>query len=168
MEKALKEISIIAIPLNRSVFTDEQKSLQWLGSQPASRAAIALAERRLNTDLPEDYLKFLLITNGFFTPCDSTEPTFENVSKIDYLKNVDPFLIEIWQQEPLIEEGRKLARSIVVAGLNDEQYFLLIPPDVDNKKWEYWKFASWIPGEESYNGLESYFVSVLDFIKTVE
>jgi cell wall assembly regulator SMI1 len=168
MKNLLKEISVLGIKLNESAFTDEQKDLQWLGTDPASAAEIKLTEHRLGVEFPEDYKEFLFITNGFFTPVNSTEPTFERIDKVDYLKNIDNFLIELWQREELVEIGKEMARSIVIAGIIDEQYFLLIPPKLPGEKWKYWKFASWIPGEAPYEDLENYFSSVLDFLKDVD
>lgn len=168
MKDILKEISVLAIQSNRASFTNEHKNLKWLGNDPASIEEIKAAEHQLGVELPEDYKNFLLTTNGFFTPCDSTEPTFEKVDKIDYLINIDDFAIEVWHQDALIEVGKELSRSIVVGGIHDEQYFLLIPPKTINEKWQYWKFANWIPGEEPYEDLETYFANVLDFLRGLD
>lgn len=166
MEKTLRSISESAIQINESTFTAEQIKLRWLGTTPASVEEIISAERRLKIELPKDYKDFLLITNGFFTPADATEPTFEKVDRIDYLKNVDSFVVEVWNgHETLADVAKELARSIIVAGIDDEQYFLLIPPDNISEKWKYWKFASWMAGEYPYEDLDTYFVSVLDFLK---
>ena len=165
MKDTLKEISLLAIQLNRETFTNEQKNVEWLGNIPAQKEEIKLTENRLGIELPDDYKRFLLLTNGFFTPCDSTEPTFEPVSKVDYLKNIDTYLLEIWNEGVLIDVGEQLNNAIVIGGMNDEQYFFLIPPDYPDNKWQYWKFANWIPGEQRYENLENYFQSVLDFMK---
>ena len=165
MKDTLKDISVIAIEEKVPGLTVEHVKSTWLGNAPASDDEIKNAEERLGVELPKDYKDFLKITNGFFTPCDSTEPTFEKVNDIDHLKNVDPFLLEIWNEEPLIDIGIQLNRAIVVGGINDEQYFLLISPDNTNQDWQYWKFASWIPGGEPYGDLKAYFESVLDFMK---
>lgn len=129
---------------------------------------ILATQARLNVVFPNDYVEFLLFTNGFFTPCDATEPTFESVDKIDLLKNVDSFLLEIWGEGALANTAEFLNRAIVIGGLNDEQYFLLIPPIASDEKWLYWKFASWLAGEYSYENLEAYFKSVLSFLKQTD
>lgn len=165
MKDILKKISLLAVQLNKAVFTDEQKDSEWLGNIPAQIEEITLTESRLDIQLPDDYKRFLLQTNGFFTPCDSTEPTFETVNKIDYLKNIDTYLLEIWNEGVLADVGEQLNKAIVVGGMDDEQYFFLIPPSNPDNKWQYWKFANWIPGEERYENLESYFKSVLDFMQ---
>ncbi len=139
---------------------------RWLGTFPADPEDIKKAEQKLGVELPEDYKRFLSITNGFFTPCDATEPTFERVTNVDHLKNVDPFLLEVWNQDKLKDVGQQLNRAIIIAGLKDSQYFFLLPPAEDNPDWQYWKFANWIPGEERYSDLQSYFDSVLDFMSS--
>lgn len=72
MEGILKKISGLAIQLNGSVFTDTQKQSNWLGYPPALLTDIEIAENRLGVKFPKDYKDLLLITNGFFTPCDSS------------------------------------------------------------------------------------------------
>ncbi|HVW98262.1 MAG TPA: SMI1/KNR4 family protein [Mucilaginibacter sp.] len=166
MEDILRKISSLAIQLQSSAFTDTQKQLNWLGSPPASLTDIEIAENRLGVKFPKDYKNLLLITNGFFTPCDSNEPTFETVEKVDYLRNIDTYLLEIWNEGVLADVGEQLNRAIVVGGLDDEQYFFLIPP-IGSENWQYWKFANWIPGEESYQNLNQYFTSVLDFMESI-
>jgi hypothetical protein len=167
MKTLLREISLLALQLDRSVFTDEQKSSGWLGAVPVSNEEIKSAETRLDIEFPDDYKNFLLNTNGFFTPCDSTEPSFETIEKVDYLKNIDPFLLEVWSEGALVEVGEQLKRAIVIAGMDDEQYFLIIPSELSDNTWQYWKFANWIPGEERYENLESYLQSVFDFMKNL-
>jgi hypothetical protein len=105
-----------------------------------------------------------MITNGFTSPIN-VEPTFEKVSNIDFLKNINPHLVKVWNDGELVDAEKKLSRSILIAGINEEQYFLLIPPTSQDEKWEYWKFANWIPGEEPYEDLETYFGDVLTFIE---
>ncbi|MDT3402105.1 SMI1/KNR4 family protein [Mucilaginibacter terrae] len=161
----LKEISAIAIQHNPDHFTDEQRKLGWLGYQPATTEAIEAAEQKLGVALPGDYKQFLLITNGFFTTSDSTELTFAPVEEIDYLKNIDDFIVEVWSDPAIIDVGEQLIRSIIIGGINDEQYFLLIPNDNESIEWTYWKFASWIPGAHPYKNLDDYFTSTLEFLK---
>src|ERR1700754_488506 len=145
MKELLKEISRLAIPEDRwNLLTEEQIKNEWLGNSPASVEEINFVEQRLGVTLPEDYKEFLLIANGFSAPND-IEPGFESVDKIDFLENIDPFLIEVWNESKL-EESIDLARSILIAGIDQEQYFLLIPPAVNESTWRYWKFANWLPG----------------------
>lgn len=167
MQNILKEISTLDIKLAtpNCLLTDEQKQLGWLGNPPCSLAEIELAEKRLGVNLPHDYKHFLTICNGFSTVNDSIEPNFEPASEVDFLRNIDPFLIEIWSEGPLAETGHELAKSILVAGANDEQCFLLIPPINGSHAWKYWKFASWIPGQQAYDSLTEYFEYVLSFLK---
>ena len=123
MKMVLQQISQRAIQLAAHNFTDEQKQYGWLGYPPATEEQIEAAENRLGIKLPDDFKEFLRITNGFLTPNDATEPTFESIEKIEYLKNIDSFLLEVWSDPALVDTGQELARSIAVAGLADEQYF---------------------------------------------
>ncbi|ARS42297.1 hypothetical protein CA265_22610 [Sphingobacteriaceae bacterium GW460-11-11-14-LB5] len=167
MKKILKKISETAIKQGEFSFTPEQSEAKWLGNQPATLAEIEEAEARLGLTLPDDYKDFLLITNGFTTPNEHVDPSFSRINDVAFLKDVDPQLIEIWTENiELLDVAVKLARSIIVGGRDEEQYFLLIPPVIENADWEYWKFASWIPGEDPYEGLENYFINVLDFLKS--
>ncbi|KQR69649.1 SMI1/KNR4 family protein [Pedobacter sp. Leaf176] len=167
MKKILKKISEIAIKQGEFTFTDEQMKSKWLGNEPASAAEIKQLEERLQITLPKDYKDFLTITNGFATPNENIEPSFESTEYVGFLKDIDPEVIEIWiNNDELLDVAVKLARSIVVGGRNEEQYFLLVPPLLDGGKWEYWKFASWIPGEDPYEGMENYFINALDFLKS--
>lgn len=165
MIKTLQGISKKAILLNEFDFTVEQTKSGWLGSPGADKNEISAAEERLNVKLPDDYIEFLEISNGF--PQYSTiSCSLLPVSRIDYLKVVDEDLIEVWNQfEGLEEAGQALASSILVGGLKEEQYFLLIPPKTKSGKWGYWKFASWIPGEEKFKSLKDYFKSELSFLE---
>ncbi|PWS28050.1 SMI1/KNR4 family protein [Pedobacter yonginense] len=167
MKKILKKISEIAIRQGEFTFTDEQIESKWLGNAPATSEDIKQLEERLQIALPKDYKDFLLITNGFSTPNENIEPSFEATGNVGFLKDIDPQLIEIWiNNDELLEVAIKLSRSIVVGGINQEQYFLLVPPLLEHEKWEYWKFASWIPGEDPYEGMENYFINALDFLKS--
>ena len=166
MKKLLEDISKRAISSGKFNFTPDEINSKWLGKPPASETDIKFTEKRLGVILPDDYKNFLQITNGFSTPNDAIEPTFEKAERITFLKDIDPFLIEVWSKGILTETGKALAKSIVIAGVDEEQYFLLIPPDQKHGNWKYWKFANWIPGEEPYENLEAYFTSVLDFLKT--
>ncbi|MEZ4802689.1 MAG: SMI1/KNR4 family protein [Gelidibacter sp.] len=163
MKNLLKKISEKAIELADFEFTQEQAQNRWLGTKPASENEIKLTEKRLGIEFPTDFKLFLSITNGFSAPND-IEPTFEPIDKIDYLKKIDNFIVEVWNQEGIAEIGNQLERSITIAGISEEQYFLLIPPKCNTEQWKYWKFSSWQPGEVEYANLERYFNDVLEFI----
>lgn len=157
MNKLLVEISKKAIKYEDFNFTKEHIENNWLGNFPATEKQILEAETKLGLKLPEDYKEFLKITNGFSAPND-IEPSFENTEKIDFLKNVDGFIIECYRLP-------ELETAIIVAGILEEQYFLLLPPKSENEKWKYWKFANWYPGEHPFENLSEYFESVLKFIE---
>jgi cell wall assembly regulator SMI1 len=144
-------------------FPKSKVDSKWLGNDPATFKDINEAEKKLKVALPSDYKDFVLISNGFHAFND-VEPTFHSLDKIDYLYNIDPELIKIWIYTGNSDIAKILDRSIVIAGIQEEQMFLIIPPDTGMKNWRYWKFAAWIPGEEPYNDLMQYFKRVLDFM----
>ena len=157
MRLVLERISHLAIKLDEIELDSIQKDTFWIGDKSSSQQSIMEAELRLGVKLPDDYLQFLLITNGFLAPID-IEPIFHPVQEIRFLRDVDPFVIEAYQ----IPE---LESSIVVGCMKDEQFFLLIPPSNNHDHWKYWKFANWIPGEQDFPSLEHYFNSVFLFLE---
>ncbi len=159
MKDLLFEISKKAIKYEDFHFTPEQMDNNWLGNLPAVEKQLVEIERKLGIKLPDDYKAFLSITNGFSAPND-IEPSFEKVENIDFLKNVDEFVIEAYSEV----YNDELAESIIIGGINQEQYFLLIPPKTENGEWMYWKFANWIPGEHAFKNLKEYFEDVLLFL----
>ena len=162
----LKKISQLAIELGDPMRTisEYQRKSGWLGEPPATVEEIKAVENKLNVKLPPDYKTFVMLSNGFASPID-TEPTFEKLSDIDFLKNIDQNLVEIWNKDGLVDIAKTLSRSILIAGINEEQYFLLVPPFLKEDKWKYWKFANWIPEEEPYPDLQTYLRDVLKFMK---
>ncbi len=161
MEKILRGISKRVFLLNELDFSEEQVRTNWLGYAPATDAAIAAAEQRLNCSLPTDYKEFLKITNGFSQTNNAIHSSFLPVERIDFLVNLDDDLIEVWE-DSMPEIGKILRTSILIAGLNESQHVLLIP---QKNKWMYWEFAHWIPGERPFRNLKSYFKNVFDFFK---
>jgi cell wall assembly regulator SMI1 len=156
MKKVLIEISKKAIKHENYTFTSEQKSNNWLGTTPATEKQIIDAENRLGVKFPNDYKDFLILTNGFFAP-NTIEPSFVSIEKVDFLKNIDNDTIQAYG---MVE----LENAIIVAGILEDQYFLLLPPKSENEKWIYWKFANWYPGEHAFENLKHYFENVLEFI----
>ncbi len=166
MQKLLQEISKRIILLNETEFTEDQKLSKWIGRAPVSDEEIHKTEELLQLKLPYDYTEFLKITNGFPSSNRGTGITFSPLEKIDYLFNIDEDLIEVCKDNNVLKEiGDALSKSILIGGLNEEQYFLLIPPSQVQKKWRYWEFASWIPGEWEFKSLKAYFKNELDFLQ---
>jgi hypothetical protein len=157
MKELLTTISEKAIINEDFNFSSEQIENNWLGTIPATEKQISDTENKLDIKLPKDYIEFIKITNGFSAPND-IEPSFENISNIDFLKNIEPFAIEAYSY--LAE----LKNAILIAGREEEQYFLLIPPESENEEWKYWKFANWYPGEHPFENLKDYFEDALQFI----
>lgn len=159
MEEILKHISRKALLLGDFEFSINQRQSEWLGHTPASTEMIDHLEKKLRLKLPEDYRAFLKCTNGF-SATSIVEPEFAKTTEVDFLNDIDAELVDIWRDTGNEDIAEALEGSICIAGRNDEQQFLLIPPDAAHENWRYWKFAAWIPGEETYDSLEDYFHSV--------
>jgi hypothetical protein len=162
MKEILLAISLLSIQLGDAYENASKFQIQnrWLGFQATKVEEIIETEKRLNIKLPEDYKSFLEITNGF-SASSTIEPTFMEIKNVDFLKNFETITINSWKDAGDFETANILERSILIAGKDEEQYFLLIPPNDKNGKWRYWKFASWMAGEEEFENLESYFKNVL-------
>ncbi len=159
MKKILENLFKKSIEVGDVKYSDEEVRSNWIGNRPATLKIIETAEKKLNVSLPEDYKELLLVANGFKTSSHAVEPNFLPVEKIDYLKNLDPFIVEGYE-DTLFDE---LERSIVIGGEAETQ-FLLIPPKQQESKWKYWKFAHWIPGEMEYENLTAYLNNVINFL----
>jgi len=165
MKKTLAILFEKSIELGDETYSHDQLKSKWIGNPPATIEEILETENRLGIELPKDYKEMLMISNGFPTSTNSVEPTFQQVNKIDYYRNYEWNCIEHWTNiEDLNEIGEELERSIMIAGIEDEQQFLIIPPHTRNENWKYWKFANWIPGEEQYDDLKQYLERVIEFL----
>ena len=166
MKKILTDLFQKSLTMNdNNYFTSEQIKNNWIGNLPATEIEIEETELRLGIILPADYKEFLKIANGYPTYNDAVEPSFEKINQIQYLKDFYPDIIDIWRDTGNEDVSKELSKSIIVAGKQEEQWFLLIPPTDENKNWKYWKFASWIPGEIEYKNLTEYFLDTVNGIE---
>ena len=155
-KQLLNRISKLAIEQNTINFSDEVLKSKTLSRTTATNAEVKAAENKLKVSFPEDYKKFLLTSNGFEN-FSHTGVTLSSIDKLDFLTNVDERLVDIWadsMDEVDNSYGDKLKSSIVIGGLEEEQYLLLI--QLSNKKWECWHFSSWRPGEVVYESFRFY------------
>lgn len=167
LKLVLEEISQKAIELGQMnpYFTQKQLDSMWIGYDPATKLAIEQKEKQMGIKFPIEYVNFLLLTNRFQSAI-GVDPSFCTIDKIDFLKNLDPELIEIWSVGNQ-KVGDKLKTAIKVGGFDEEQFFFLIPPSKDNPNWEYWSFAAWAPGEAVHKSLYEYFLNVLETINYI-
>jgi cell wall assembly regulator SMI1 len=166
MKKIVGELfeKIVATKYNDSVTEKKTQSI-WIGNPPATKVEINEAETRLGIKLPNEYKEFLQIANGYPTYNDTVEPSFAKVNEIQYLKDIYPEIITIWKETGNEQISSELNRSIIIGGINEEQWFLIIPPKDQSDKWKYWMFANWIPGEIEYHNLQEYFLHVIESIE---
>lgn len=157
MEELIKLLFAKSILSGENKYSSEEIESKWIGTSPAEIQEIERIEKMLKVEFPDDYKELLLLTNGFKTSNDAVEPSFLPISEVDYLKKIDPFVIECYE-----DTLKELDNSILVAGKYEEQQFLLIPPSDKNKKWRYWKFANWMAGEYEFADLRSYLKNVVE------
>jgi hypothetical protein len=166
LKQLLQRISDSAIQQRDIDFENTVVKSRWLGYTPAKQSIIKATQQRLGISLPEDYKAFLLTTNGF-RPTGSTDVSFLPVEKIGWLRDLDGQLVEIAGQPMDKDDSARSAgfqRSILIGGLNEEQQFLLVPPGGADKKWQYWFFASWLPGQRAYPSFRFYLEYELQFM----
>jgi hypothetical protein len=159
----LQQISKNAITLHPKNYTDDEKSNTWIGNKPASEVDIELTEKRLSVELPQDVKDLYRETNGTSEILKQTFGGFDPVDKIDWLKNIQPETIDAYagMGEDYVEA---LKNSIVIAGTNHPHMVLIIQPYGRRKKWRYWEFAGYIPGENEFFGIEKYLDRLNDFL----
>ncbi|MBC7981790.1 SMI1/KNR4 family protein [Candidatus Parcubacteria bacterium] len=155
-KQLLDKISKLAIEQHTIDFPDKILASKPLIRLPATNAEIKATEKKLDILFPDDYRKFLLVSNGFEN-FSHTGVTLSSIDKVDFLINVDEQLIDIWADS--MDEidnsfGDKLKSSIIIGGLQEEQQLLLIP--LPNNRWECWHFSSWRPGEVVYESFPFY------------
>lgn len=165
MKETLETLFGKSIELGDEKYTEEQINTKWIGNPPVSSTEIENAEKRLGLKLPQDYIEMIRIANGFIICSMSVEPSFQKIDEIDFYRNFQWNVIDTWKEIGELDDVvSDLERAIMIAGLEDEQQFLIIPPSIGQSKWKYWKFAMWIPGEEEYNDLKSYLSGVIDLL----
>jgi hypothetical protein len=163
MKALLKQISKEAITLNPDFYTEEEKKVQWIGRNAVTAEAIIDSEKKLGIKLPKDVIELYKTSNGTSVILNQTFGGFATIEQIDWLKNADPYLIECYAEmgEAYISD---LKNSIIIAGIGYVHNVLLIQPYSHHNDWRYWEFASYIPGETPFQGIEKYLERLLDFL----
>lgn len=163
MKKLLKQLSEQAIQFEIHHFTDAEVTAKYIGRESANNEAITETEKRLGVKLPNDVKEFYKTSNGTSIILNQTFGAFEPIEKIDWLKNADAYLIECYA-EMGEDYTNDLKNSIIIAGINYCHNVLLIQPYGKHKKWRYWEFASYIPGETPFKGIYNYLERLVDFL----
>jgi hypothetical protein len=163
MKTLLEQLSKEALALNLDFFTDEEKTTQWIGRNPATDEAIANAEKKLGIKLPNDVIELYKTSNGTSVILNQTFCAFMPIEQIDWLKNADAGLIEAYAG--ITDElTNGLTNSIIIAGIMYPHCVLIIPPYGEYKEWQYWEFANYVPGETPFRGIEKYLERLIDFL----
>lgn len=151
-ERLLTAASKRAVKAQRDLFTKEQSKSKWLGRPAAPEAAIAAVETRLNLKLPEDYVAFLRVSNGFSALSTTTAPlrAVERIGR--FAVEADADFMAILKEYPEEDAPEALERSIQISDLGEMggELVLLIPPASPDDPWQTWFYAPWVPGVIRY------------------
>jgi hypothetical protein len=159
-EHLLNAVSAQALAGDSAHASMEASGSTWLGSAPASEAALAAAEQRLGIRLPADYRAFLSTSNGF-AALSSTTPALLPVEQIDYLRHtVDAETMAILKEYPGDDIPAIMDSCFQASERDAEELVLLIPPQIAGAAWQTWFFAHWVPGEIRYPSFRHYFEQV--------
>lgn len=162
--KLTKNISTNAIALNAEIYSEKEKLEQWIGRVGATEEQIFETEKRLGISLPEDVKEFYKITNGTAEILSHTFSGFMPIHEIDWLKNAIPDMFT-WYAEMGEAYVADLTNSIIIAGVNHVHNILIIQPHGKHKKWRYWEFATYIPGENEFKSINKYLERINDFLE---
>ncbi|MBN6042129.1 SMI1/KNR4 family protein [Amycolatopsis sp. 195334CR] len=117
---------------------------RWLGFEPASEAAVASLERRLQRRLPPSYREFLLTTDGWRNAGEFVW-RLRDTSDVDLLRVLEPFWEEAW--EWVVEDtplDNCFTRGVLISRDADAGILFLDPGDVDeNGEWAAYSLFSW-------------------------
>jgi SMI1 / KNR4 family (SUKH-1) len=163
VKNLLKKLSEQAIKFENHNFSDDEVKNKFIGRLSATDEAISATEKRLGVKLPNDIKEFYKISNGTAIILNQTFGAFEPIEKIDWLKNADAYLIECYA-EMGEDHTNDLKNSIIIAGINYCHNVLIIQPYGKHKKWRYWEFASYVPGETPFRSIKKYLERLLDFM----
>jgi hypothetical protein len=153
-QELLKRISELSIQRKELEFSSDMINKKWLGFESATIQDIRAKEVELGIRFPQDYIDFLLASNGFMA-FGYTTPTLCPINEVGFLRDIMPEIIEGWED---ILEDEMLVNSfrngIFIGGLHDEQQMFLGP--VENGKWVCWYFSFSLPGEWQFQSLRYY------------
>lgn len=125
----------------------------WIGYDPATEEQIAVAEARLGVTLPPSYRAFLKTSNGWRV-CNPWMEAVYPVENIDFTRNTDLDLIEIWAHSGTGAASASLsdiAHTIRISAWTDMAVLLLNPQKSTTEgEWEAWFYSDTIQGAEVF------------------
>ena len=145
----------------------------WLGFNGLSDKEIKNEEIHLGTNLPPSYKAFIETINGF-KQLSCFVWDILPIEKIDWLKNVDPGLVEVYtvmfkdefettdeeyfvygeEQQPTTFRSSYFESCLAVSGYGDATILLLNPEIKFGEEWEAWMYAPWNLGLNRYQSFE--------------
>lgn len=152
--------------------TREMRTSGWIGVPAASAADIAAAQARLERSLPQSYLAFLAITDGW--PALSFDfGQVRPLAGLDWVAAANPGLYEVvcaqyeYEWPPDSDDGPPLMNRCLLLSSGTD-YFLYDTGRGADGEWATTCWTSWYPGagrqQPSFRaGLESHYASFVRF-----
>jgi len=164
------------------LFYDKKEIVgNWLGYDPAIDEVIKKKEAELQMKLPQSYLEFLKISNGFRQVSCFVGKLYP-VEKIDWTKNLHDDLLNAFEGnaefdhevtdeilKDYSDENRTQWRyadfknTITISDWGDSA-LLMLNPHSKNKN-EVWEFANWLPGIVRHKNFYDFIESQLEATK---
>jgi len=153
-----------------SLFELENEFLQsrTLLKPPATSAQIEALEYRLNAKLPQSYVDFLLVSNGWIQlAMDVDDGLLWSTEEVKWFREQDPDWIEAWYSDDEVCDrtyfvyGEKqdcvhlrtkyLPSTLAISNCIESAVYLLNPEIITEEgEWEAWFFGNALPGANRY------------------
>jgi len=186
LKSLLQELSIL---INQNVEDSsllyEKNEIQnnWLGFEPAKEEEIKNKEKELGIKLPESYIEFLKITNGFKQVSNFTGKLY-SVAKINWTRNIHPDLLEAYEDQEDFDSEisdemlndysdennsnwkfSDFKETITISDWGDSTLLMLNPNSKNQKDYEVWEFGNWFPGAIRFKNFNHFIESKIESTK---
>ena len=186
LKSLLQELSVLInqnVEDNFLLYDKSEIQNNWLGFEPAKEEQIKNKEKELGLVLPESYIDFLKITNGFKQVSNFTGKLF-SVEKIGWIKNLHPDLLEAYEDqedfdseisdEMLNDYSDKnnskwkfsdFKETLIISDWGDSTLLMLNPNSKNKKDYEVWEFGNWFPGAIRFKNFHHFIESKIESTK---
>lgn len=186
LKSLLQELSVL---INQNVedsfllYDKNEIQNNWLGFEPAKEEQIKNKEKELGLVLPESYIDFLKITNGFKQVSNFTGKLF-SVEKIGWTKNLHPDLLEAYEDQEdfdseisdemlndySVKNNSKwkfsdFKETLIISDWGDSTLLMLNPNSKNKKDYEVWEFGNWFPGAIRFKNFHHFIESKIESTK---
>jgi cell wall assembly regulator SMI1 len=186
LKSLLQELSVLInqnVEDNFLLYDRNEIQNNWLGFEPAKEEEIKNKEKELGIKLPESYIDFLKITNGFKQVSNFTGKLF-SVAKINWTKNIHPDLLEAYEDQEDFDSEisdemlndysdennsnwkfSDFKETITISDWGDSTLLMLNPNSKNKKDYEVWEFGNWFPGAIRFENFNHFIESKIESTK---